>query len=346
MHRKQHTNHLHLVPQARCTRSPGWSGVKTWAWVASFADYICRARLLCSSVVLLALFPSFVNQANAQSSDTTNRHWIYRLMLKDGSTVNGWIDSSSVSSIYFHSDIGANHEYAKSDIEEIRRYRGSQMKKGSFFKEDPMHDVLFSSPTGETLDMGEVYIGDLDFLVTYIAAGITDWITVDFATFLINPRENIPWDLGVKFRLVHTDDLSISLGAETARLDPEKDEWIFQPGISATVGRSAKFTLGLSNFVYFSRDPVSVHLVTLVVGADIPLSRRLRLVTENWFLFGDGSATVQMLGLRYMAGDHIVAQAGVMHVPNVAFSDIPFLPILGLSYHFGVGDRVDPLSLP
>ena len=71
----------------------------------------------------------------------------------------------------------------------------------------------------------------------------------------------------------------------------------------------------------------------LVLGGEAQISRRAKLLTENWIVPNE-EVQLLSLGIRFF-GDKIAADFGLIYPAGADIEGWPFLPWIGFAYNFG-----------
>ena len=236
------------------------------------------------------------------------------LGLRDGSRFYGQVTTVADDVITFHTVGGATVTVSRADIVLLRRARGRVDARNEFLPADPNATRLFFGPTGRGLPAGSGYVGIYEFFMPFVQVGITDRISLGGGTplffgggsphpFWFTPKVQVysgtsaDAAVGVMHITAFDDDDGGSLGVVygvTTFGTPDK---------SLTVGAGWGYT-------YDDGDEGGAAIG--MIGGDYRVSRRLKLVTEN-YLFEDGallSAGVRFIGDRLSADLALAVPAG------------------------------------
>ncbi len=286
------------------------------------------ARLLPILLVLQSMIGSPAASQEAPDvpapSDT-----LYAVELVDGSVLYARIaDGSEGDRVVIVTSGGARLEMDRAQIRTIRRATG-QVVRGEYWPDDASGTRLFFTATGRSLRAGEAYVGSYLIVLPFIAVGITDWLTFAAgAPLLIGEVE--PFYVAPKLRLVGTPSAELSVGT-LAFFVKDEDAVGIAYGVGTFGTRDAALTLGLG-FGYsgadFSSQPVAM------IGGETRVSRRIKLLTENYFLPGE-TGLVFSGGLRFL-GDRLSTDVGVAGAAGDGDAGC-CVPLINFSYAFGRG---------
>jgi hypothetical protein len=223
---------------------------------------------------------------------------------------------------------GIRVEIERSQIASLAEAEG-QAVGGEFWRADPNVSRLFFTATGRSLRRGEAYFGTHLIVLPFVAVGVTDWLTIAGGAPLLFGQVE-PLYLAPKIQLIDTDRVALSVGTLHVFLSDDFDDT--DVGVAYGVGtfgsRDRALTVGMG-FGYagsdFTSEPVAM------IGGELRASRRVKLLTENYFLPGETGALLSA-GVRFI-GERLSADVGI----GAAAGDGGgcCLPLLNLSYAFG-----------
>jgi hypothetical protein len=252
---------------------------------------------------------------------------LYEIRLVDGSVLFARVTVVDGETIVLVTSGGARLEVKRSQIRNARPAEG-RVVEGEFWREDPNSSRLFFTATGRTLDKGDSYVGTYFVILPFFAVGVTDRFTLAAgAPVLFGELE--PFYVAPKVQLVRTAKANVSVGTLVFFFDDEKVGIAY--GVATLGTPDDALTLGLGfgfSGADFSSQPVAM------IGGETRVSRRLKLVTENYFLPDDTglvfSGGFRIIGERFSTDVGIAGAAG----------DGDFgccVPIVNFSYAFGGG---------
>jgi hypothetical protein len=212
-------------------------------------------------------------------------------------------------------------------------------------KEEPVRDDtrLFLAPTGRPLRGGEGYFSDHWIFFTGAAYGVNDNFTlaggVSVIPFIGLDEQAMYFTPKAGLRL--GDRAAVSVGGLFARVGNEDDT--LKVGYAVTTFGTSDHSLTAGVGVGQAGDSDTEPM--LMVGGSTRLSKRIALMTENWF-FPSGDFQLLSGGLRFRGG-RLTVDLAFLTSPD-AFEDldgVPLIPWLSFSYHFdGRGERAASAS--
>lgn len=251
---------------------------------------------------------------------------LYEIRLTDGSVLFARITAVEGETIGLVTLAGVRIEVERSQIRVARRADG-RVVEGEFWRDDPNSSHLFFTATGRTLRKGEAYIGTYIIVLPFVAVGLTDRITVAAgAPVLFGQFE--PFYVAPKVQVLRTDGVAISVGTLAFFFDDEVVGINYAVGTFGTPDHALTLGLGFG----FSGDEFSNQSVAMI-GGETRVSRRIKLVTENYFLPGE-TYLVWSVGFR-LIGERFSTDLGIA---GFAGEDSGCcLPLITFSYAFGRG---------
>ncbi|MBT3499403.1 MAG: hypothetical protein HN463_11110 [Gemmatimonadales bacterium] len=254
---------------------------------------------------------------------------IYEVRLTDGSLIYGRVTDVSGDRVSITTSAGVELDLQRSQIRQLSAAEG-RFVDGEFWREDPNGTRLFFTATGRAIPAGEAYLGTYFLFLPFVAVGVSDDFTLAAGAPVLFGKVE-PFYLAPKVRIVDTEAADISLGTIVFFLDNLDNENI---GIAYGVGtfgsRDRALTAGLGlgySGVDFSSQPVAM------IGGETRVSRRVKLMTENYFLPGETglvfSGGMRIIGERFSTDLGVVGTAG-------AAGGTCCVPIVNFSYSFGL----------
>ena len=251
---------------------------------------------------------------------------LYEIRLMDGSVLFGRVTAVEGETIFLVTLVGARVEVERSQIRVARPAEG-RVVEGEFWGEDPNSSRLFFTATGRTLKKGEAYVGTYIIVLPFFAVGLTDRITVAAgAPVLFGKLE--PFYVAPKVQVFRTARAAISVGTLALFFDDEIVGINYAVGTFGTPDHALTLGLGFG----FSGDQFSNQPVAMI-GGETRTSRRIKLVTENYFLPGEDGLLFSA-GLRFI-GDRFSTDLGIAGF--VGGTSACCIPLINFSYAFGRG---------
>jgi hypothetical protein len=275
----------------------------------------------------------------AQQRDTTVRDSLrtHVLRTRDGSTLIGRIAAETPDTVRFESN-GNVFTLARAQILEIRAIEPGQLKGGEYWFPDPNRTRLFFAPTGRMLAKGEGYFSDTYLLLITVAGGVTSNFTMGGGMSLIpstNPQNNVFY-LTPKIGLVDRPDFALAAGALVgfAGFDGiESRDRSFGILYGTSTFGSADHHLDIGAGWGYAGGSVSGNPAIMVGGAT-RVSRRVSLLTENYFVPSVSENAVISYGLRFFGEKLSVDLAFANAVgPNTTFL-FPGVPYVAFAVKF------------
>ncbi|HEX6315174.1 MAG TPA: hypothetical protein VFZ73_09960 [Gemmatimonadaceae bacterium] len=287
-------------------------------------------------LLMLGIAPSVQAQRISLDSvsvaDTSVRHII---RLRDGSTLVGRITAITGDSVRVRLEQG-EVGLARSGIEQVQQVPRTALRNGQYWFENPHSTRLLFSSTAFPLEKGTGYYANAWLFAHTFAAGVTDRFTLGGGLTTVpgiaihdNPVFLLP-----KYTVISGSRLQVALGALIGMLPFNSDvEDNFDTagllyGVGTTGTRESNLSLGLA--WGYANDQVTSRPAAMV-GGQHRMSRRISLISENWF-FPDGDDTegVVSYGLRFL-GENISVDLAWVTVLDSGGVGIPWL---GFAFRF------------
>lgn len=277
-------------------------------------------------VVCLLAIATAPDQAVAQDAAAalTPGESLYEIRLADGSVLFARVAEVRGETIVLVTLGGVRLEVERSQVQEVRSAEG-RVVEGEFWREDTNLSRLFFTATGRTLERGDAYVGTYFVVLPFFAYGITDRFTLAAGAPLTFGQLE-PFYVAPKLQIIRTPGAEISVGTIVVFFDGEQVGILYGVGTFGT--KDNALTLGLG-FGFegedFSGQPVAM------IGGESRISRRIKLVTENYFLPGETGAVlsggIRFIGERFSTDVALGGFAG----------DGSFccFPLINFSYAFG-----------
>jgi hypothetical protein len=296
-------------------------------------------------LVLVGAIPVAAQGFDAPARETA----IYEFRTMTGARTLGWIAATQGDTVLFRSFDGGEWRL-DARATSLRRARGT-LVGGEFWREDQNHSRLFFAPTGRTLHQGQAYAGVFSIL-PFVGMGVSDNVTLagGFNPFGGELASMDIW-LAPKVRVRADSAKQFAVGGFFLQLDGNPFEWsdgsywddgyyytpdreMYRLAIGYGVGTFGDANQALHVGAGLARqlgsDPRTRALG--MVGGEYRLSRRWKLLTENWLMLPD--YPVVAVGARSI-GDRWTYDLGLMAL--LAEEGAPYVPIMSFSYAFGAG---------
>jgi hypothetical protein len=252
---------------------------------------------------------------------------LYQVELADGSEFVARITAVDEGTVTFETSGGTRLEVPRAQIRSLRPASGTVVE-GEYWAPDPNSSRLFFTSTGRSLAQGEAYVGTYLIVLPFVAVGLTDRFTLGAgAPVLFGEFE--PFYLAPKLQVVRTESAAVSVG--TLAFFYEGDNVGIAYGVGTFGSADRALTAGVG-YGYagddFSSEPV------FMLGGEARVSRRVKLITENYFL-PDDTGTLLSGGIRFISG-RLSSDVGVFGASGEGDTEC-CLPMVNFSWAFGKG---------
>jgi len=280
-----------------------------------------------SLMALLVLGPTTATAATTPDHGSAQQAaTLYELVLRDGTRIVGTIESDTPDRVIIRTTGGARVEALRNEIVSLTPIRG-QLRDGGFLRSDPNPTRLFFGPTGRSIKRGEAYIGVYELFLPFVQVGITDRISIGGGTPLyFGGGSNRPFWITPKVLVHDTGRVATSIGAmHFLNVD---DINLGIAYVATTVGTTDDaVTVGVG-WAYANTNRNNEGAAVAMLGGERRLSRRFKLITENYIFNGGGIVSG---GLRSI-GDSLTTDLGLF-VPLGAGGFVA-LPIVNFVWKF------------
>ena len=258
--------------------------------------------------------------------------------LTDGTVLTGGIVEESEDSITILTPAQFTAAIPRSSIVSVTPVRG-HMVAGVHQRFDPNYSRLMFAPTGRPLRQGDGYFSDYYVFFPGVSYGLTDRLslTAGLSVFPGAGLDQQVLTLAPRYGLYVSDELAVSVGTLYMTVAGEGSVGIaFAAGSAGppdkclTVGVGLGYAKEAGHTVDWANHPV------ILVGGNVRLSNSVALVSENWFITGEGLGLEgQPLGiaLRFF-GERLAVDVGAIIIGEVMKEGFP-IPWLSFVYHFG-----------
>ena len=234
-----------------------------------------------------------------------------QLELKDGTRAIGRVESIDGERFTFRTVAGVTMQVDRAMVQAIGPVTG-HLVNGEFWPADPNPTRLFFAPTGRSLKKGEAYFGVYEILLPFVQYGVTDRISIGGGTPLIFGSNDVPFWVTPKVQVYQTTATEVSLGVLHFFNVGDYNLGIAY-GVVTRGSIDSAITIG-AGYAYerSGEDGDDGGSPLLMVGGEHRVSRRFKLVTEN-YVFNDGgllSGGVRFLGERLSVDLGLVSPIG------------------------------------
>jgi hypothetical protein len=275
--------------------------------------------------------------AQAPQGTVTDSLRTHLLRTRDGSTLIGRVVAESADTVRFESN-GTVFALGRSHIAELRTIGPAEIRQGEYWFRDPNRTRLFFAPTARMLAPGEGYFSDSYLLLLNVAGGVTSRFTMGGGLSIVpstNPQNNVFY-LTPKVGLIEEPNFGLAAGALVGFAGFEgiatKDRSF---GILYGVGSvgSGDNHLDVGAGWGYAGGRVSGDPAIMIGGAT-RVSRRVSLLTENYFVPSVSDNAIVSYGFRLFGEKLSVDLAFANAVgPNTTFL-FPGVPYIAFAFKF------------
>ena len=253
---------------------------------------------------------------------------------RDGSTFVGRVVAVEGDRVRFATAAG-NVTFDLAAVTRVRTIAPGDVRDGAYWFPNPNATRLLFGPTGRMLPRGDGYISDYQLFLPGFAVGVTDRVSVGGGVSLV-PGVDFGEQLFYftpKVGIVSGPTTNVAVGALIGAVpafgdgDGESFGVVYAVGTHGSPNGSVTLGLGVG---YAGGDLADSPAVML--GGERRLSRRVGLVTENYFFSGVSDQPLVSLAVRFM-GEQIAVDLGLV---NVLGEDAiyPGVPFVGVVFNF------------
>lgn len=256
------------------------------------------------------------------------------IRLADGSTIYGRIVSADGGRVVIVTSGGARLEVDRAQVRSVRAVQGT-VRDGEVWPQDPHRTRLFIGPTGRSLNMGEGFFGVYEVFFPVVSYGVAEGFT------LTGGIPVVPGALGEVAYVEPKLAVRVARNADVA------------VGASVLFGTGGEGSLGLLyGAATFGNQDDALHLMAgipffsdgdddnfgdegplVMIGGETRVSRRIKLLTENYIIPGESGAVVSV-GARIF-GERLSADAGLAFFLGEECDGQCFFPVVNFAYTFG-----------
>ncbi|HRN53230.1 MAG TPA: hypothetical protein PK788_07005 [Gemmatimonadaceae bacterium] len=284
-------------------------------------------------VLLVAMLPVVaVAQATPPATQADS---VTEVRLRDGSVVVGRLEVESETLVVIVTAAGTRVEIPRAQIAGMRRV--VPRAGGEVWPDDNNVTRLFFTSTGRPLPKGEGYVSSYWLFFPFVGYGITDRITLAGGTPIIPGGIGKVFYLAPKIALYDSERLSFSAGTLSMFSTDYFNEGSL--GIVYGVGtygsRDNALSFGAGWFYADVEDEIATsNEPVFMLGGERRISRRVKLITENWFAVNPGVTGLMSGGVRFI-GDRLSADFALGGLTGTEGACC--LPMLNFVWSFGGG---------
>jgi hypothetical protein len=276
--------------------------------------------------------PPAQSPAAQASPDPQQQGRLATVRLKSGQVLTGRIVSRDDRELVLESQDGVRSVIPAGSVAEVREAAADA--KRAPWELDPNRTRYLYTPSGFMLSQGEGYVSQTELLLTTVAYGVTDWLTVGVGGVV--PA----WFASDGFNLIGLVKVGASVtswlhvaGTTQVFWAPSLDDATVAGLAFGTVTLgSPDLHLGVSAGAPFVAGDIEndVGEAAFSLSGTWRVSNRIALVTENWFFPNqDSNVVIDGLAVRFI-GSRLGVDAGLIFATDL---DIP-IPWLDFTWHF------------
>jgi hypothetical protein len=251
------------------------------------------------------------------------------LVLRDGTRAYGRVERVEGDRVVFRTTVGGVLEVDAAGIASLRTVQG-RVINGEFLPADSNPTRLFFGPTGRSLPRGSGYVAVYEVVAPFVQVGITDRISLGAGTPLVFADDTAhPFWITPKVQVLARPTTQAAVGV--MHFTNVSDGYFgVAYGVVTKGSRDSAVTFGVGYaYAYDRGDGEHDSTAIAMIGGEHRVSRRVKLITENYVFSGGGIGT---FGVRFL-GDHLSADLGLA-VPIGADDFIAF-PVVNFVWRFG-----------
>ena len=299
-----------------------------------------RLALACAMMLPMIAAPLRAQPVPIDSVRIDDPALVYAVTLSNATTLIGRITLVSADSVRVVS-AAMTATVARLEVRSVRAYPASALHDGVLWPENPHATRLLFAPTAIPLRRGEGYVADFWIFFASAATGITDRFTLGAGMSLFpldNFADNIFYALP-KYTVVSQPRLKVALGALVASVpwtrnddDSRRQSLGILYGVATTGSPESNLTLG-AGWGYVGGTLANKPVLT--VGGQHRATKRIALISENWFVPFDGNDVGGFVsyGVRLL-GEKIAVDLAFGSPVGTDTFYFPGIPLLGFAFKF------------
>ncbi len=288
----------------------------------------CPILAMTFTLLVAASRPASAQRVMLDSIATADTSLHHEVRTRDGSRFVGRVVSVSPDSIGMVLRSGPV-TLARGQVREVRQFGAASLHNGEYWAENPNPTRLLFSATAYSLRRGSGYYWNSWILLHGFAVGVTDRLTLGGGFSLVPGIgiENNFFFVTHKLTLTGGTGPQVAVGALAGFFpgigsNGDGGSLGILYGVSSLGTRENNLSLGLG-WGYVESNIADRPVI--MVGGQARVSRRLALISENWFVPGDGYNGVLSYGFRFLGDKLSVDLAFINSLENAIFPGIPWL---------------------
>ncbi len=299
-----------------------------------------RLALACAMMLPIIAAPLRAQPVPIDSVRIDDPALVYAVTLTNATTLIGRITLVSADSVRVVSS-AMTATVARREVRSVRAYPATALHDGVLWPENPHATRLLFAPTAIPLRRGEGYFADFWIFFASAAVGVTDRFTMGAGMSLLplsNVGDNIFYALP-KYTVVSQPRLKVALGALIASVPwssnddggRRRQSLGILYGVATTGSPESNLTLG-AGWGYVGGTLANKPVIT--VGGQHRATKRIALISENWFIpFDNEVGGFVSYGVR-MLGDKIAVDLALGSPVDADTFYFPGFPLLGFAFKF------------
>lgn len=257
---------------------------------------------------------------------------LYTIRLSDGSVLYGRVMAETADELTLVTQSGATVRLRRDQVVSITLLRG-RVVNGQVWGDDPHATRLFFGPTARAIPKGEGYFGVYELFFPFVSYGVTDRFTISAGTPIIPEVIGEVFYVAPKYEVLRTPTASAAVGVLALFATQETGSAGLLYGVGTIGGPDKALTLGATvPFIAADGESDIGDQPAFMVGGESRISRRMKLLTENYLFPSEGGYALVSGGVRFF-GERLSADFGI----GAAFGDgdnACCLPLVNFVYSF------------
>ena len=292
-------------------------------------------RALRRSALPLLLFAAALSPGRAAAQDPAPQaaaDSLYEVRLSDGSILYGRVTEQTADEVVIVTESGTTVRVRRAQVASMERVRG-RVVAGQVWNDDPHATRLFFAPTARAIPRGEGYLGVYELFFPFVSYGVTDRFTISAGTPIVPEAIGEVFYLAPKLEVVRTPGVSAAVGVLALFAPSEVDGSVgLVYGVGTFGGPDRALTVGATlPFVLSEGDNDLGRQPAVMIGGESRLTRRTKLLTENYFVPGEGGSVLSG-GIRFF-GERLSADFGAAAAVGGG-DNVCCLPLVNFVYTF------------
>jgi hypothetical protein len=299
-----------------------------------------RLALTCAVMLTIIAAPLRAQPVPLDSVRIDDPALVYAVTLSNATTLIGRVTLVSADSVRVVS-AAMTATVARREVRSVRAYPATALHDGVLWPENPHATRLLFAPTAIPLRRGEGYVADFWIFFASAATGVTDRFTLGVGMSLLpldDFADNIFYALP-KYTVVSQPRLKVALGALMASVpwtrnddgNRRRQSLGILYGVATTGSPESNLTLG-AGWGYVGGTLANKPVLT--VGGQHRATKRIALISENWFVpFDNDVGGFVSYGVR-MLGEKIAVDLALGSPVGADTFYFPGIPLLGFAFKF------------